>query len=102
MLLDILTPEKKLFEGEVKSVKFPGTNGEFEILNNHAPIISTLTKGEIRVLNINSKKEIFNIVSNCRCRAQSNKIKDRKKRFTSSTKLYLLGHVKECLQYSWK
>jgi F-type H+-transporting ATPase subunit epsilon len=61
MLLDILTPEKKLFEGEVKSVKFPGTNGEFEILNNHAPIISTLTKGEIRVLNINSKKEIFNI-----------------------------------------
>jgi len=61
MLLDILTPEKKLFEGEVKSVKFPGTNGEFEMLNNHAPIISTLTKGEIRVLNINSKKEIFNI-----------------------------------------
>ena len=44
MLLDILTPEKKLFEGDVKSVKFPGTNGEFEILNNHAPIISTLTK----------------------------------------------------------
>ena len=61
MLLDILTQKKKLFEGEVKSVKFPGTNGEFEILNNHAPIISTLTKGEIRVLNINSKKEIFNI-----------------------------------------
>lgn len=61
MLLDILTPEKKLFEGEVKSVKFPGTNGEFEILNNHAPIISTLTKGEIRVLNIKNKKEKFNI-----------------------------------------
>ena len=61
MLLDILTPEKKLFEGEVKSVKFPGTNGEFEILNNHAPIISTLTKGEIRVLNIKSEKVIFNI-----------------------------------------
>ena len=61
MLLDILTPEKKLFEGEVKSVKFPGTNGEFEILNNHAPIISTLTKGEIRVLNIKIEKEIFNI-----------------------------------------
>jgi F-type H+-transporting ATPase subunit epsilon len=61
MLLDILTPEKKLFEGEVKSVKFPGTNGEFEILNNHAPIISTLTKGDIRVLNIKNEKEIFNI-----------------------------------------
>ena len=61
MLLDILTPEKKLFEGEVKSVKFPGTNGEFEILNNHAPIISTLTKGEIIVLNIKNEKEKFNI-----------------------------------------
>ena len=61
MLLDILTPEKKLFEGEVKSVKFPGTNGEFEILNNHAPIISTLTKGEIKVLNIKNEKEKFNI-----------------------------------------
>lgn len=61
MLLDILTPEKKLFEGEVKSVKFPGKNGEFEILNNHAPIISTLTKGDIRVLNIKNEKEIFNI-----------------------------------------
>ena len=61
MLLDILTPEKKLFEGEVNSVKFPGTNGEFEILNNHAPIISTLTKGDIRVLNIKNEKEIFNI-----------------------------------------
>ena len=43
MLLDILTPEKLLFEGEIKSVKLPGTNGEFEILNNHAPIISTLS-----------------------------------------------------------
>ncbi len=61
MLLDILTPEKQLFEGEVKSVKLPGTNGEFEILNNHAPIISTLTKGEIRVIDSSSKQEIFSI-----------------------------------------
>jgi F-type H+-transporting ATPase subunit epsilon len=61
MLLDILTPEKQLFEGEVKSVKLPGTNGEFEILNNHAPIISTLTKGEIRVIDSSSKQETFSI-----------------------------------------
>ena len=61
MLLDILTPEKQLFEGEIKSVKLPGTNGEFEILNNHAPIISTLTKGEIRVIDSNSKQETFSI-----------------------------------------
>ena len=45
MLLEIITPENKLFEGEVTSVKFPGTDGEFVVLNNHAPIISTLTKG---------------------------------------------------------
>lgn len=61
MLLDILTPEKQLFEGEIKSVKLPGTNGEFEILNNHAPIISTLTKGEIRVIDSSSKQETFSI-----------------------------------------
>ena len=61
MLLDILTPEKLLFEGEIKSVKLPGTNGEFEILNNHAPIISTLSKGEICVTNANNDKEKFNI-----------------------------------------
>jgi F-type H+-transporting ATPase subunit epsilon len=42
MILEIITPEKELFSGEVNSVKFPGTNGEFEILNSHAPIISTL------------------------------------------------------------
>jgi len=61
MLLDILTPEKLLFEGKIKSVKLPGTNGEFEILNNHAPIISTLSKGEICVTNTNNDKEKFNI-----------------------------------------
>ena len=61
MLLDILTPEKLLFEGEIKSVKLPGANGEFEILNNHAPIISTLSKGEICVTNTNNDKEKFNI-----------------------------------------
>jgi F-type H+-transporting ATPase subunit epsilon len=55
MILEIITPEKSLFTGEVTSVKFPGMNGEFEILNNHAPIISTLGKGEIRVIN-NEKK----------------------------------------------
>tara|TARA_B100000965_G_scaffold330729_1_gene294607 strand:- start:627 stop:863 length:237 start_codon:yes stop_codon:yes gene_type:complete len=61
MLLDILTPEKLLYEGEIKSVKLPGTNGEFEILNSHAPIISTLSKGEICVTNTNNDKEKFNI-----------------------------------------
>ena len=61
MTLEIITPEKKLFSGEVNSVKFPGTNGEFEILNNHAPIISTLSKGEIRVTTNKKHTEKFEI-----------------------------------------
>lgn len=49
MTLEILTPDKKVFEGEVTSVTVPGTMGSFEILNNHAPIISTLEDGKLTV-----------------------------------------------------
>jgi len=61
MTLEIITPEKQLFNGEVTSVKFPGTTGEFEILNNHAPIISTLSGGEIRVITSENNTEKFSI-----------------------------------------
>ena len=61
MTLEIITPEKELFNGEVSSVKFPGINGGFEVLNNHAPIISTLGKGEIRVITNNKEIEKFDI-----------------------------------------
>ena len=61
MLLEIITPETKVFEGEVKSVQLPGINGKFEILNNHAPIISTLNTGQIRIVNSNDQRELFNI-----------------------------------------
>ncbi len=47
MKLKIVSPEKIEFDGEVESVKVPGTQGSFEILNNHAPIISTLQKGMV-------------------------------------------------------
>ncbi len=49
MYLEIITPDKRVFEGEVSSAQFPGTQGSFEILNNHAHIISTLENGRIRV-----------------------------------------------------
>ena len=49
------------FEGEVTSVKFPGTDGEFGVLNNHAPIISTLTKGSIVVIDNNNESKNFDI-----------------------------------------
>jgi len=61
MLLEIITPETKMYKGEVKSVLLPGTNGFFEILNNHAPIISTLTAGQIRIINNNNQKELFDV-----------------------------------------
>ena len=59
--MKVKTTKYLLFEGEVKSIKLPGTNGEFEILNNHAPIISTLTKGEIYVTDSENKKQNFSI-----------------------------------------
>lgn len=49
MYLEIITPDKRVFEGDITSVKVPGTLGSFEILNNHAPIVSSLDKGEVRV-----------------------------------------------------
>tara|TARA_B100000780_G_scaffold152556_1_gene106605 strand:+ start:993 stop:1229 length:237 start_codon:yes stop_codon:yes gene_type:complete len=61
MNIDIITPEKKLFSGDIKSVKLPGTDGEFTILNNHAPIISTLTAGEIHVIEETDNKLKFHI-----------------------------------------
>jgi F-type H+-transporting ATPase subunit epsilon len=60
MLLEILTPDKKVFEGEVTSVSLPGTMGSFEILNNHAPIISTLEDGKLIVRGA-GKEEVFMI-----------------------------------------
>ena len=61
MQIDILTPEKKLFSGEIKSVKLPGTNGQFEILNHHAPIISTLSPGKIYLVQTDQNKQTFEI-----------------------------------------
>ena len=61
MVVEIITPDAKLFEGEVNSIKLPGANGGFEILNNHAPIISTLTAGEISIALDQGQNESFEI-----------------------------------------
>ena len=45
--LKIISPEKMIFDGEVESLKVPGIQGSFEVLNNHAPIISSLVKGDV-------------------------------------------------------
>jgi F-type H+-transporting ATPase subunit epsilon len=61
--LEIITPEKRLFDGKVKLVQVPGAKGSFEILKNHAPIISTLTQGKVKVITEADKQEFFDIVS---------------------------------------
>jgi F-type H+-transporting ATPase subunit epsilon len=50
MNLEILTPEKKLYSGEVFGVQMPGISGSFEVLEKHAPLVSALRAGRIKVL----------------------------------------------------
>jgi F-type H+-transporting ATPase subunit epsilon len=59
--LEILTPEKSLFKGKVQSVAVPGKKGSFMILRNHAPIISTLSKGKIDIVTRDYKEESLEI-----------------------------------------
>lgn len=58
MHLEIITPDKTLFEGDAKSVLLPGTGGGFQLFENHAPIISTLKKGEIKIVTDKDKQSI--------------------------------------------
>lgn len=48
MFLEIVTPDEKVFEGEVLHATFPGADGSFQILNNHAAMVSVLGKGDIK------------------------------------------------------
>jgi F-type H+-transporting ATPase subunit epsilon len=61
MQIEIITPDAKLFEGEVNSVKLPGSLGGFEILNNHAPIVSNLTSGNICISKKDGENQIYKI-----------------------------------------
>ncbi|EID76705.1 F0F1 ATP synthase subunit epsilon [Imtechella halotolerans] len=64
MYLEIVSPEATLFKGEVSSVAVPGVNGEFQVLNNHAPIVSILSKGTVKIYgNITIGKEFSNYFS---------------------------------------
>ncbi|MBC7694249.1 MAG: ATP synthase F1 subunit epsilon [Burkholderiales bacterium] len=59
MILEIITPDKKLFDGQVKSAVFPGAEGSFGILNNHAAMIATLKKGNIELIEENNTQHTF-------------------------------------------
>ena len=60
MKVEIITPDSTIFTGEnVRLVQLPGIDGSFEVLNNHAPLISVLQKGKIKLINKGEKEEQF-------------------------------------------
>ena len=63
MILEILTPEKKLYSGEVYGVQLPGISGLFEILDKHAPLVSALGKGNLKILKDKKEVEKYSIQS---------------------------------------
>ncbi|MBW3467856.1 ATP synthase F1 subunit epsilon [Arthrospiribacter ruber] len=56
MQLTIITPDQKVFEGEVEEATFPGANGSFQVLKNHAALVSALTKGAVSYTTKEGKK----------------------------------------------
>ncbi|MCK9613224.1 MAG: ATP synthase F1 subunit epsilon [Bacteroidales bacterium] len=55
MHIEIISPETTIFSGEIQRVKFPGKEGSFEVLNNHAPIVALLKKGNIVITEQNNQ-----------------------------------------------
>jgi F-type H+-transporting ATPase subunit epsilon len=61
MKIEINTPDKKVFEGDIKSVRVPGKKGSFQVLKDHAPIISTLDNGPVILIDFDEQETIFEI-----------------------------------------
>jgi len=61
MQLEIITPTTKLYSNDVFLVQLPGTKGSFEILNNHAPIVSSLTEGTIKIIDSKDQTSFYEI-----------------------------------------
>ena len=61
MNLEILTPEKKFYSGEVFGVQMPGISGSFEVLDKHAPLVSALKSGTVKVLKDKTHSTSFTI-----------------------------------------
>lgn len=59
MQLEIVTPEKRVFQGEVSEASFPGADGSFQVLNNHAPIVSALAKGAVSFTTAEVKQSVL-------------------------------------------
>ncbi|MDQ2720316.1 MAG: ATP synthase F1 subunit epsilon [Bacteroidota bacterium] len=63
MNLEILTPEKKIFSGDVYGVQLPGIGGMFEVLEKHAPLVSALKTGTLKVLKDKNTTSLYSIQS---------------------------------------
>ena len=61
MNITVLTPDKDVFAGAITSVKVPGLDGQFEILKNHAPLVSALGEGSVRIIKKGGEKMTFKI-----------------------------------------
>jgi F-type H+-transporting ATPase subunit epsilon len=61
MKVEILTPEKSVFDGEARLVSLPGSDGSLGILNNHAPLITTLTEGIVKIEGTDGKVQEFGV-----------------------------------------
>jgi F-type H+-transporting ATPase subunit epsilon len=63
MILEILTPDKKIFSGDVYGVQLPGIAGMFEVLERHAPLVSALKAGKLKILKDKNSTSLFTIQS---------------------------------------
>lgn len=61
MKIEIITPDRKVYEGEIKSVRVPGKKGSFQVLKDHAPIISTLETGSVIIIDQANIEKVFEI-----------------------------------------
>lgn len=59
--MDIVSPDKEIFSGEVNSVTLPGTLGSFTILSNHAPIVSSLATGALAYVTTDGEEHVQDI-----------------------------------------
>jgi len=61
MKIEIITPDKRIYDGEIKSVRVPGKKGSFQVLKDHAPIVSTLENGPVRIVDEDNNEIVYEI-----------------------------------------
>lgn len=61
MKIEIITPDKKVYSGDIKSIRVPGKKGSFQVLKDHAPIVSTLDKGPVFIVDTDGKEIVYQI-----------------------------------------